>query len=118
MITQVHVVGIFVRDQARALDFYTNVLGLEMCTNEPMGPDVRWIEVAPQGAQTRLSLFPGMEDRIGHSGSIVFKCDDIHATYEELRRRGVTFTQEPTDQPGGIMGIFVDPDGNAFVLRG
>jgi lactoylglutathione lyase len=118
MITHVHVVGIFVKDQARALEFYTNVLGFEVLANEPMGPDARWIEVAPPGAQTRLSLFAGMEERVGQSGSIVFKCDDIQATFQKLRQRGVNFAQEPVDQPGGVMGVFTDPDGNQFVLRG
>lgn len=118
MITHVHVVGVFVRDQARALEFYTNVLGFEVLANEPMGPDARWIEVAPPGAKTRLSLFAGMEERIGQSANIVFMCDDIQAMYQELRGKGVNFTMEPVDQPGGVMGVFTDPDGNQFVLRG
>jgi lactoylglutathione lyase len=120
MITNVHIVGVFVKDQEKALDFYSNVLGFEVLTNEPMGPDARWIEVAPPGGQTRLALYtpPGAEDRIGNSGSIVFKCKDIYATYEELQQRGVKFTQVPTDQPGGVMAEFVDPDGNEFVLSG
>ena len=59
---------------------------------------------------------PGFEDRIGTFSHIVFKCADLQATYEELRARGVEFTQEPTDQPGGAMAQFKDPDGNIFVL--
>jgi predicted enzyme related to lactoylglutathione lyase len=42
----------------------------------------------------------------------------VQATYQELRDRGVNFTQDPVDQPGGVMGQFQDPDGNTFVLRG
>ena len=85
-----------------------------------MGADARSIEVAPPGSETALALWtpPGLENRIGTFSGIVFKCTDVHATYEQLRAKGVTFTQEPTEQPGGLMGTFVDPDGNTFVLRG
>ena len=118
MITKVKLMGICVKDQEKALDFYTNKLGFEVLSNEPMGEKMRWIEVAPPGAETRLSLFtpPGLEDRIGTFSQIVFHCDDIRKTYEELRARGVEFTQEPKEQPGGVMAQFVDLDGNKFVL--
>lgn len=118
MITSVKLMGVCVSDQARALDFYTNKLGFEVVTDEPMGPDARWLEVAPPGGAVRLALYtpPGLEDRIGSFSQIVFQCDDIQSTYRELTQRGVTFTQPPTDQPGGVMATFVDPDGNVFVL--
>ena len=119
MIKNVAKVGVYVRDQQRALDFFTQVLGFEVISDELMGPDGRWIEVRPPGGQTALALWtpPGLEDRIGTFSGIVFTCEDVHATYEELRQRGVKFTQEPVKQPGGVMGVFVDPDGNSFVLR-
>jgi predicted enzyme related to lactoylglutathione lyase len=118
MITNVKLIGVCVRDQDKALDFYTDKLGFEVISDEPMGPDARWIEVAPPGAQTHLALSTprGLEERIGTFSQIVFKCTDIQATYEELRKRGVNFTQEPTEQPGGTMALFTDPDGNTFVL--
>lgn len=118
MITRVKLMGVCVRDQEKALDFYTNKLGFEVRADEPMGPGARWLEVAPPGAETGLALWtpPGLEDRVGTFSQIVFKCDDVRATYEELRSRGVKFTQEPTDQPGGVMAQFVDPEGNSFVL--
>jgi predicted enzyme related to lactoylglutathione lyase len=120
MITSVKLVGICVGDQQRALDFYTQKLGFEVISDQPMGPNARWIEVAPPGATTHLALWtpPGLEDRIGSFTGVVLRCDDIHATHRELRERGVKFTEAPKDQPGGVMGQFVDPDGNTFVLRG
>ncbi|HMB92929.1 MAG TPA: VOC family protein [Rhodothermales bacterium] len=120
MITHIKTVGVYVSDQQKALDFYTNVLGFEVLADEPMGPDARWIEVAPPGATTNLALWtpPGMEDRIGTFTGLVFQSDDIEATHKTLQERGVEFVDQPKDQPGGVMGTFKDPDGNTFVLRG
>ena len=118
MITKASTVGVYVSDQDRALDFYLNALRFEKRRDEPMGPEARWIEVAPAGAETRLVLFtpPGQEDRIGTFSNIVLECDDIHVTYEELRDRGVEFTAEPSEQPWGMWAQFKDQDGNEFGL--
>ncbi len=117
-ITRAGTVGVYVGDQSRALDFYVNKLGFEKRLDEPMGHEARWIEVAPTGAETRLVLFtpPGMEDRIGTFANVVFECDDIHATYEELRGRGVEFSEEPNERPWGMWAEFKDIDGNGFGL--
>ncbi len=118
MITSVKLVGICVKDQQQALDFYTKTLGFQLVSDEPMGPDARWIEVVPPGAETHLSLWtpPGLEDRIGTFTPVVFTCEDVQATYDELRGRGVQFTQEPEEQSWGVAAQFKDPDGNVFVL--
>jgi len=118
VITQVRVVGICVSDQDRALDFYINKLSFEKRRDDPMGPDARWIEVAPRGAQTVLVLFtpPGLESRIGTFANVVLACDDIQKTFQELRGRGVEITEEPTQQPWGMMAQLRDADGNGFVL--
>jgi predicted enzyme related to lactoylglutathione lyase len=118
MIRKVAKAGVCVSDQQRAVDFYTDVLGFRVVADEPMGEE-RWIEVAPDGDETTLALWtpPGLEDRIGTFAGVVLSCDDIEATYSELRDRGVEFTREPKGQPGGVMGTFKDVDGNEFVLR-
>jgi predicted enzyme related to lactoylglutathione lyase len=119
MITQVSFVSIPVADQQRALAFYTEKLGFEVTTNEPMGEGARWIELKPKGgAQTGVVLFtpPGQEDRIGTFATAAFACDDVRKTYEELHARGVEFTMPPTDQPWGVMAQFKDSEGNTFVV--
>ena len=117
-VTRAGTVGVYVSDQDRALDFYVNKLGFEKRLDEPMGPEARWIEVAPTGAETRLVLFtpPGMEDRIGTFANVVFECDDLGATYEQLRGRGVEFSEEPNERPWGLWAQFKDVDGNEFGL--
>lgn len=118
MIKRASTVGVYVSNQQEALDFYTNTLGFEKRMDEPMGGGARWIEVAPEGAETRLVLFtpPGFEDRIGTFSNVVLECDDIWATHEELTSKGVEFTEEPSEQPWGVWAQFEDPDGNEFGL--
>ena len=76
---------------------------MEKRLDEPMGPEAHWIEVAPIDAETRLVLFtpPGMEDRMGTFANVIFECDDSGATYDELRGRGVEFSEEPNERPWG-----------------
>ncbi|MBI2939754.1 MAG: VOC family protein, partial [Chloroflexi bacterium] len=85
-------------------------------------PGLRWIEVAPTGAETAIVLAAGYgdgEERIGKFAGIVFQAGDIQRTYEEMSARGVPFTEPPTRQPGGMMqALFADQDGNGFVLVG
>jgi predicted enzyme related to lactoylglutathione lyase len=118
MITQLKFVGIPIRDQARALQFYTASLGFEVVTDQPFDHKQRWIELRIGTSETRVVLFTpeGHEDRIGtfFNGSIA--CDDVQTTYLQLRERGVEFIQEPEKQPWGTFAKFKDPDGNQFVL--
>ena len=118
MITHVKFVGIPTRDQERALKFYTESLGFEVATDQPFNEKQRWIELRIGHSQTRVVLFTpeGHEERIGtfFNGSIA--CDDVEATYRQLRQRGVEFIQEPQKQPWGTFAKFKDPDGNQFVL--
>jgi predicted enzyme related to lactoylglutathione lyase len=117
MITHMKFVGIPVRDQERALRFYTEKLGFEVATDQPMGAQ-RWIEMRIAHSQTRVVLFTpeGHEDRIGTFFNGSMACDNVEATWRQLSQRGVEFVQEPTKQPWGTFAKFRDPDGNTFVL--
>jgi predicted enzyme related to lactoylglutathione lyase len=118
MITQLKFVGIPVSDQDRALAFYTDKLGFEISTDQPMGPGKRWIELRIARSGTRVVLFTpdGQEDRIGTFFNGAFACDNVEATYRQLCARGVEFVEPPTSQPWGSFAKFRDPDGNTFVL--
>jgi uncharacterized glyoxalase superfamily protein PhnB len=117
----VRVVSVFVSDQDRATDFYTNALGFELRMDMPYGEGYRWIEVAPKGAETTIALVkpsPGQPNsEIGILTNFVLSTDDIAATYEELRGRGVEFIQPPAMQSWGMMqAILTDLDGNQLML--
>jgi predicted enzyme related to lactoylglutathione lyase len=118
MITHVKFVGIPVSDQARALKFYTEQLGFEVATDQPFNDKQRWIELRVGHSSTGVVLFTpeGHENRIGTFFNGSFACDDVEATYRQLRQRGVEFTAEPARQPWGTYATFRDPDGNQFVL--
>jgi predicted enzyme related to lactoylglutathione lyase len=118
MITHLKFVGIPSRDQQRTLRFFTEQLGFEVSTDQPFDGQQRWIELRIGNSLTRLVLFTprGHEDRIGTHFNGSFACDDVQATYRQLKSRGVAFVAEPTKQPWGEFAIFEDPDGNRFVL--
>ena len=119
MIKAVKFVSIPVKDQDKALDFYTQKLGFGILTDQPMAPgQQRWIELKIPGAETKVVLFTpdGHEDRIGSFQNVTFTADNVAGTHAELSARGVEFSQPPTSQPWGTFAVFKDLDGNQFVL--
>ena len=74
------------RDQNRALDFYTEKLGFTIITDQPFDEKQRWIELRIPKAETRVVLFTpdGDEKRIGSFMNMSYVCDDIDKTYAEL----------------------------------
>jgi predicted enzyme related to lactoylglutathione lyase len=118
MITQIKFTSIPVRDQTRALDFYTSKLGFTIITDQPFNDKQRWIELRIPKAETRVTLFvaEGQEDRIGTFSNIVFSCDDLEKTYAELKANGVEFLGPPATQHWGSYALFNDSEGNTFCL--
>ena len=122
-------VQVWVHDQDEALAFYTDKLGMELredVTVPELG-NFRWLSVGVPGQDVAITLMaiPGPpvfdEDTrrkimelmaTGASGGLFFATDDVNATYEELKGRGVEFSQEPTEQPYGVDAGFRDPSGN------
>jgi catechol 2,3-dioxygenase-like lactoylglutathione lyase family enzyme len=129
MLKQLATVQVWVHDQDEALAFYTEKLGFELrddVTVPELG-NFRWLTVGVPGQEVAIVLMavPGppvfddeTRDQIealvakGAATGLFFSTDDIKATYEELKGRGVEFQQEPTQQPYGIDAGFRDPSGN------
>jgi catechol 2,3-dioxygenase-like lactoylglutathione lyase family enzyme len=127
-------VNVWVHDQDEALAFYTQQLGMELrddITLPEMG-DFRWLTVGSVGQpDIALALLPVPGPPVfdaetsqqlkalvakGAGGGLFFRTDDIQATYEELKSRGVEFTQEPTERPYGLDAGFRDISGNQMRL--
>ena len=118
MIKSVKFVSIPVRNSDTALKFYTEKLGFQIATDQPMGPGQRWIELRIPGAETRVVLFTpaGHEDRIGSFVNLSFCADDVEKTYAELSARGVEFVAPPKKEAWGVSVLFKDADGNTLHL--
>jgi catechol 2,3-dioxygenase-like lactoylglutathione lyase family enzyme len=118
MIRGVKIISIPVRDQDESLKFYTSKMGFKIATDQPFGNGQRWIELRIPGSDTALALFtpPGHEDRIGGFQPVTFWCDDVFATAEMLKSKGVQLAAEPKKEVWGTMAKFKDPDGNEFVF--
>jgi predicted enzyme related to lactoylglutathione lyase len=118
MIKAVKFISIPVRDQQRALEFYTQKLGFAIFTDQPFDDKQRWIELGIPGAQTRIVLFtpPGQEERIGSIMNTAWSVDNIDRTYEELSAKGIEFTGPPQRSEWGAYLLMKDPDGNIICL--
>lgn len=130
MIKRVSHINVFVLDQDRAKQFYTDSLGFEV-RNDSVLDGFRWLTVGPAG-QPDLSILlaypaPPMfspEDAEtvralvakGALGGGVIETDDCRATVADLKAKGVTFLQEPEDRPYGVEALFRDDSGNWFSL--
>ncbi len=118
MIKAINFVSIPVSDQDRALKFYTEVLGFQLATDAPLEEGQRWIELLIPGAETKVVLHTpkGHEDRVGSFQNLAFVCDDVLATYEDLKGRGAEFKGPPTEAPWGAMVLLKDSEGNTLCL--
>ena len=118
MVKRIKFIGIPVRDQERALSFYTGKLGFRILTDQPFSDKQRWIELQIPGAETGVVLFtpPGQEDRIGTFVNSSWEVDNIDTTYQELHAKGVEFAGPPQQQSWGTMAIMKDSEGNQIVL--
>ena len=132
MITKLNHFSIFVLDQDHAYDFYVNKLGFKVHTDASMGPGKRWLTVTPPEQRdleiTLMAIDEGMmfdkesAEKMrelvskGTFGFGVFECNDLLATYEELKTKGVEFTKPPTEEFYGFEALFKDDSGNWFSL--
>jgi catechol 2,3-dioxygenase-like lactoylglutathione lyase family enzyme len=121
MFSHIYSTTIVVSDQDAALDFYVNTLGFEKTMDVPMGPEMRFVTVAPPGATTQLALgLPSWfeeDSNLRKNTGISLVTPDIDATYATLVERGVTFKEPVSTMPWGAKATwFYDPDGNEFFL--
>jgi predicted enzyme related to lactoylglutathione lyase len=125
---------VWVHDQDEALEFWTKKVGFEVRADISMPElgDFRWLTVGAPGQDDfslALMAIPGppvMDEETkkqveglmskGFAGTVFLTADDVQTTYEELKDRGVEFTEAPAERPYGIDSEFRDPSGNKFRL--
>lgn len=126
----VGVVGLYVRDQDEALEFYVEKLGFSVHTDAKNG-DYRWLTVQhPDQPSFQLGLFKpqaplvdsvtaqSLDEAVakGAMPPLVLMVDDVRGAHERMAGRGVEFTQEPVERYGAVDASFRDPSGNGWKL--
>jgi len=124
------VVGLYVRDQDEALEFYVEKLGFRVHTDAQNG-SFRWLTVQhPEQPSLQLGLFkpqaPVLDEATAQTMSeavakgamppLVLNVDDCRAAYERMRAQGVEFTQAPEERYGNVDANFRDPSGNGWKM--
>ncbi|HUE26235.1 MAG TPA: VOC family protein [Solirubrobacteraceae bacterium] len=125
---------LWVHDQDEALEFYTKKIGMEVRADVTLAElgNFRWLTVGPPG-QEDISIVlmaipgppvmdPDTAEQVsalmakGFAGTVFLTTDDVYGDYEQLKSRGVEFSEAPEDRPYGIDSGFRDPSGNSIRL--
>jgi lactoylglutathione lyase len=123
MVNKIGKITLYVNNQEEAKTFWTEKVGFVVKFEQQMGPNMKWLEVAPsQDEFTTFVLYdkkmmqsqnPNMN--VGHP-SILLSTTDIEKTYQEMKDKGIT-VGELNKMPYGSMFNFMDLDGNSFIVR-
>lgn len=119
---------VVVKDQEKALDFYTKTMGFEKKTDYQNPGQARWLTVGPKGQDLEMVLWPAgartesplpeSHNRPGGGTRCVLEVENCRKTFADLKAHGVRFaTPEPIEAPWGWAADFTDPDGNPFTLH-
>ncbi len=110
------VVSIPVTDLDRARSFYVDTLGLVLLRDEPMGPDMRWIQLQPKDGGATVALVTWFEAlKPGTQQGLMLGVDDIDAEHARLTAAGAPVS--PIEQqPWGRYTMLQDPDGNGWIV--
>ena len=126
MTIRIHLTSVFVDDQAKALEFYTGMLGFQLKHDVPLG-EHRWLTLvspdAPDGVELLLEPDENPVAKAYTAGlaeqgipAASFMVDDVDAVYADLVEKGVTFVQSPTAAGPVRMATLDDTCGNLIQL--
>lgn len=116
-ITGFEIISVPVADQQASKAFYRDILGFELVREEPMGPSMSWIQLAPRGQTVTITLVSWFETmKPGGLQGVMVNTDDIDAEVERLSALGLALDPVKAE-PWGRYTQFRDPDGNGWILR-
>jgi catechol 2,3-dioxygenase-like lactoylglutathione lyase family enzyme len=119
-ISKVGRVCVTVADTDRAIDFYVGTLGFEKVVDVPMGPDMRWVEVAIPGAETTIALAPPPQGQEagGSETGICLDTNDVDGVHAALKSAGANVDDEVSRYGDPVPPMFWlrDPDGNSLIV--
>lgn len=116
-ITGFEIISVPVTDQQASKAFYRDILGFELLREEPMGPSMSWIQLAPRGHSVTITLVSWFETmKPGGLQGVMVNTDDIDGEVERLSALGLALDPVKAE-PWGRYTQFRDPDGNGWILR-
>jgi predicted enzyme related to lactoylglutathione lyase len=111
------IVSVPVSDQEKSKRFYLDVVGFDLIREQPMGPGMKWIQLAPKGCATTIALVSWFDTmRPGGLQGVMLNVTDIDQDHASLTTRGLKLS-EIKQEPWGRFATFSDPDGNGWILR-
>lgn len=119
VITGIASTSVFVKDQQESLTFWVEKVGFEVICDLELESNFRWVEIAPRSSNSSTNLYPKSlisSKDLKPMPVIVFKTNDVHRTFNNLKAKGVTFSRNPLKSILGIHAMFKDIDGNEFLI--
>ena len=124
VVQSISAVALVVHDYDEAIHFFTHCLRFAVVEDTALSPGKRWVIVRPSGGGTSLLLAkaasPEQAARVGdQTGGRVFlflQTDDCWSDYDDMKGRGVRFTEEPREEEYGTVAVFLDLYGNRWDL--
>ena len=119
VITGIASTSVFVKDQQESLTFWVEKVDFEVICDLELEPNFRWVEIAPRSSNSSINLYPKSlisKKDLKPMPVIVFRTNDIHSTFNNLKAKGVTFSRTPLKSILGIHAMFKDIDGNEFLI--
>jgi len=116
-LTSFEIISIPVSDPQASKAFYQHTLGFDLIREEPMGPGMTWIQLAPKGCATTIALVTWFDTmKPGGVQGLMFNSDDLDADHAALSAKGVEMSAIGSE-PWGRYATFKDPDSNGLILR-
>ena len=116
-INRIDIISIPVSDQDAAKIFYRDILGFDVLWDDPMGPNQQWVQLAPPGAETSITLVTWFEKmQPGSVHGMVLDTEDISSAYEKLKSSGIAVS-DIEHAPWASFATFSDPDGNGWIIQ-
>ncbi|MDU4861565.1 MAG: VOC family protein [Terrisporobacter othiniensis] len=123
MINKIGKITIYVNNQEEAKDFWTKKMNFVIKLEQPMGPNMSWLEVGPSEDEftsfviyeKQLMLAQKPDANVSHP-NIILSTNDIETTYNELKSKGVN-VKNLMIMPYGKMFNFEDQDKNEYLVR-
>lgn len=124
MAQSIGAIALVVHEYDEAIHFFTQRLGFEVVEDTALSLGKRWVTVRPPGGGTALVLAkaatPEQAARVGdQTGGRVYlflRTDDFWKDYEDMKARGVRFTEEPREEGYGTVAVFIDLYGTRWDL--